>query len=218
MASYFTLTLDVTPPSNGSISIHSSTNTVNITATLSATGATQMKLYGDITNTTGGSAISEASASWVAYSVSKDIILTNGDGTKTVYVKYRDEVGNETSAYSASTVLDTAGPTVEVLSGPDVATISKVSGFNVCLFTFRANEIITEWTVRVVPDAGSTHDAGAEIPSTGGSTNMHGATQTAADAPISCSIYGADLEAASSGEGAKIIKVFAKDVGGNWSI
>ena len=126
MASYFTLTLDVTPPSNGSISIHSSTNTVNITATLSATGATQMKLYGDITNTVGGSAISEASASWVTYSVSKDIILTNGDGAKTVYVKYRDEVGNETSAYSASTVLDTAGPTVEV-SGPDVATISKVS-------------------------------------------------------------------------------------------
>ena len=217
MASYFTLTLDVTPPSNGSISIQSTTNTVNVTATLSATGATQMKLYGDITNTAGGDAISEASASWVAYSVSKNIILTNGDGTKTVYVKFRDDVGNETTAYSASTVLDTDGPTVTVV-GPDVATISKVSGFNVCTFTFSADEIITEWTVRVVPSAASTYDAGTEIPSTGGSTNMHGTTQTAAGAAISCAIYGADLETASSGEGAKIIKVFAKDVSGNWSI
>jgi hypothetical protein len=46
---------------------------------------------------------------------------------------------------------------------------------------------------------------------------MHGTTATAADASISCTINGADLETASSGDGAKIVKVFVKDASGNWS-
>jgi hypothetical protein len=53
---------------------------------------------------------------------------------------------------------------------------------------------------------------------TDGSTNMHGTTATAKDAAVECTINGADLEAASSGDGVKIIKVFVKDDTGNWSI
>lgn len=216
MASYFNLTLDTTAPSSCSISLPARVNSVNTTATLAATGATYMKLYGDICATAGGSAIEEADASWVAYSASASIILTSTDATKTVYVKFKDDVGNTTSAYSATTILDTAGPTVTIV-GPDVAKISKVSGYNVSTFSFSVDEAFNEWTVRVVPSVSSEHTAGTQIPTTGGSTNMSGNTQTAASTAVSCTIYGADLETASSGDGTKIIKVFAKDLNGNWS-
>ena len=216
MASYFNLTLDTTAPSGGSISLDARTNTVNVTATLSATGASFMKLYGDICATAGGAAISEANASWVSYAATASIILTATDGTKTVYVKFKDDVGNESSAASASTILDTTGPVVTIV-GPDVSKISKVSGFNVSTFSFSCTEAFNEWTVRVVPSTSSAHTAGTEIPTTGGSTNMHGTTETAASTAVNCSIYGDDLETASNGDGAKIVKVFVKDLTGNWS-
>ena len=95
--------------------------------------------------------------------------------------------------------------------------ISKVSGFNVCAFSFSANETINEWSVRVVPSTSSLHTAGTEIPTTGGSTNMSGNTQKSADTAVECTIYGADLETASTGDGVKIVKVFVKDLTGNWS-
>ena len=217
MAAYFQLILDTTAPTGGSVSLPASTNTVNITATLSASGASYMKLYGDICASPGGAAIAEADASWVAYDTSASIILTSTDGTKTVYVKFKDDVGNESAAVSASTVLDTSAPVVTIV-GPDVSTISKVSGYNVSAFSFSANEAFVEWTVRVVPSADSAHTAGTEIPTTGGSTNMHGTTATAASTAVNCTIYGADLETASSGDGAKIVKVFVKDANGNWSV
>lgn len=217
MASYFNLTLDTTAPSGGSISLPARSSSPNVTATLNATGATYMKLWGDICATAGGTAITEANASWVAYAASKAIILTSTDATKTVYVKFKDEVGNESSSYSASIILDTTVPVVTIV-GPDVSKISKVNGFNVCAFSFSASEPIVEWSVRVVPSTSSLHTAGVEIPTTGGSTNTHGTTEKAKDAAVECTIYGADLETASSGDGVKIVKVFAKDKTGNWSI
>ena len=217
MASYFNLTLDTTAPSGGSISLPARASGVNVTATLGATGASYMKLWGDICATAGGGAITEANASWVAYDTSKAVILTSTDGTKTVYAKFKDDVGNESAAVNASVILDTSVPVVTII-GPDVSKISKVSGYNVSAFSFSASEAFNEWTVRVVPSADSTHTAGTQIPTTGGSTNMSGSTQKAADTAVECTIYGADLETASSGDGAKIIKVFVKDLTGNWSV
>lgn len=216
MASYFNLTLDTTAPSGGSISLPERVSSVNVTATLSATGANYVKLWGDICATAGGTAITEANASWVAYEASKAIILTAANGTKTVYAKFKDDVGNESSSVSASVIFDSSLPIVTIV-GPDVSMISKVSGYNVCAFSFSANETINEWSVRVVPSTNSLHTAGTQIPTTGGSTNMSGTTQKAAAAAVECTIYGADLETASSGDGAKIIKVFVKDLTGNWS-
>ena len=120
MAAYFTLTLDTTAPTSGSISLPAKANSVSVTATLSATGATYMKIYGDIAASSGSStAISESDASWVAYSASASLYLTSGDATKTVYVKFKDDVGNVSSAASASCVLDTSAPSVTIV-GPDV--------------------------------------------------------------------------------------------------
>lgn len=217
MAAYFNLTLDTTAPSGGSITLPARSGSVNVTATLSATGASYMKLWGDICATAGGAAIAEADASWIAYAGTASIILTSTNGTKTVYVKFMDDVGNVSSAVSASTVYDSTVPTVTIV-GPDVAKISKVSGYNVSTFSFSADEAFDEWTVRVVPDASSIHTAGTQIPTTGGSTNMSGSTQTAASTAVNCTIYGADLESASAGDGVKIVKVFVKDLTGNWSV
>jgi len=217
MASYFQLTLDTTAPSSTSISLPERSNTVNITATLGATGATYMKLYGDICATAGGAAIAEADASWVSYATSLAIILTATNGTKTINAKFMDDVGNVSAAVSATVILDTVAPVVTIV-GPDVSKISKVSGYNVSSFSFSANETIKAWKVKVVPSADSIDTAGTQIPATGGSTNMSGSTQTAASTAINCTIYGADLESASSGDGAKIVKVFVQDLNDNWSI
>lgn len=217
MASYFNLTLDTTAPTGGSLSLPARANTVNITATISATGATYMKLYGDICATAGGSAIAEADASWVAYATSASLILTAANATKTVNIKFMDDVGNVSAAVTATVILDTSAPVVTI-TGPDVSKISKISGYDVAEFSFSANEVIKAWKVKVVPSTSSIDTAGTQIPTTGGSTNMSGSTQTAAETAITCTIKGADLESASSGDGAKIIKVFVQDLNDNWSI
>ncbi len=113
MAAFFTLTLDTTAPSGGSISLISLTGTRSVTATLYALDAAQMKLYGDIGAES--TATAEADAVWEAYAGSKVVQLTAGDGAKTVKVKFRDSVGNETAEYSATTTLDTTAPVVRKL-------------------------------------------------------------------------------------------------------
>lgn len=211
MAAFFTLKLDTLAPQNGSISIVSLTNTRSITVTVSATDATQMKFWGDIE-----SAANESAASWETYVSTKVLSLSGADGVKTVYVKFRDSVGNETTTYSATTNLDTTGAVVTI-TGPDVDTISKVNGYNVAAFSFSVDTAFVAWEVRVVPASESVHTAGTVIGTTNGSTNMSG-EGGAANTAINCTINGADLEAASSGDGAKIIKVFVKDAAGNWSV
>lgn len=215
MAAYFTLTLDTTAPSGGSLTITTLTATRNITATIGAVGATQMKLYGDIGS--GSAATAESAASWETYATTKEITLTDGDGTKTVYVKFRDAVGNESAAASATTELDTTAAIV-TLTGPDVSTVSKVDGYNECAFSFSSDTAFVEYMVRVVPANSSAHTAGVLIGTENGSSNMSGTGTYPASNAISCIINAADLEAASAGDGAKIIKVFVKDSAENWSV
>jgi hypothetical protein len=50
-------------------------------------------------------------SSWEPYVASKEWTLTTGDGTKTVYVQYRDAAGNDSSAFDDAIVLDTSPPT-----------------------------------------------------------------------------------------------------------
>jgi len=216
MAAYFNLTLDTTAPSGGSIIFGVSiTNIRTVTATLSATDAAAMKLYGDIG--TGSTPTADGDASWETYSASKSVQLTSGDGTKTVYVKFRDAVGNASTAASATITLDTSAAVVNI-TGPDVSTVSKVAGYNVSEFSFSADAPFVEYKVKVVPSTSSSHDVGTQIPMTAGSTNMSGTGTYVALTPVTCTINAADLETASSGDGLKIVKVFVKDTAGNWSV
>lgn len=51
-----------------------------------------------------------AGASWQAFVSTLTVVLPSGDGSKTVYVRFRDGAGNESLSQSASIILDTTGP------------------------------------------------------------------------------------------------------------
>ena len=218
MASFFNLTLDLTAPSNPAIQINSgalytTSTTVGLQTAVDDASTTgyQMKIWGI------AGAATEAEAAWASFAGTKSIVLAAGDGLKTVYVKVRDDVGNETSAVSASITLDTAVPIVTI-TGPDRARISKVEGFDTSILVFMSDVGFAGYKVCVVPTASSLHDAGVVIPTTGGSENTSGTDDFAANTAITATIKGADLDAASSGDGVKIVKVFVKTTAGVWSV
>jgi hypothetical protein len=103
-----TIILDTTPPSS-SITINGGaayTNTTSVTLTLSASDATSGVAQMCLSNT-------GTCTSWETYATSKAWTLTSGDGTKTVYVWYKDGAGNaNTSAYSDTIILDMTAPPV----------------------------------------------------------------------------------------------------------
>lgn len=217
MASYFNLSLDTAAPSGVTLPINSGaaycTGTgvvLTIGCSDASTTGYQMKIWGI------SGAAAEANASWESFAATKSVALATGDGLKTVSVKVRDAVGNESAAVSATITLDTTKPAVTI-TGPDVSTVSKLSGFNTVSFSFVSDSPFTEYKVKVVPATSSINSAGTAIGITNGSTNMAATGSFAASTAIQCTINGSDLAAASSGDGVKIVKVFVKDAAGNWS-
>jgi PKD repeat protein len=102
-----TIILDTSPPT-GSILFAEDltyTNSTSITLTLTADDATsgvaQMRFSND----------NVAWTLWEAYSTSKAWTLTTADGTKTVYVQYRDNAGLISLSYEDTIILDTTKPT-----------------------------------------------------------------------------------------------------------
>lgn len=218
MASYFNLVLDTLAPqglavklNNGSQYTTSKNVTLSISVSDTSTSGYQMKVWGV------DGASSEDSASWETFAATKSIALPTGDGLKTVYVKVRDDVYNETAVTSTSITLDTSVPAVTII-GPDVSRISKTSPKDVATFSFTSDVAFTEYKIKVVPSKSSLHDAGTLIGTANGSTNMSATGTFKASTAISCKIYGKDLELASSGDGEKIIKVFVKNTVGTWSV
>jgi hypothetical protein len=211
MPTNFILTLDTTGPGGVTVAIaggaaYTPAQAVNLDVgtTDPSTAGYQIKAWGDVVG-----AADEAAAGWVAYADPLAITLTPGDGLKTVTIRLRDDVGNESATASDTITLDTttAVPTITVEAAP--TKISKVPGFNVSTFSFASSDDVQAWEVRVVPDANSSRDTGAVLDSGGA---------LAADTNQQVQITGADLEAASAGDGPKVIKVFVQDMGtDNWS-
>ena len=218
MASYFNLTLDTLAPqgltiklNNGSQYTTNKTVQLAVNVTDESADGYQMKVWGI------DGIAKESDAVWETLANIKNVTLSTGDGLKTVYVKVRDDVYNETVAASATITLDTSVPAVTII-GPDVSKISKTSPKDVATFSFTSNTAFTEYKIKVVPSNSSLHDAGVQIGTANGSTNMTATGTFKASTAISCKIYGKDLEAASSGDGEKIIKVFVKNAHGTWSV
>lgn len=219
MASFFNLILDTLAPAGLSLKLndgatYSTSNTVAAVISISDASTTgyQMKIWGI------KAAENEADASWETFATSKSLVLTDGDGLKTVHIKVRDDVGNESAAVTASITVNTAVPVVTI-TGPDKTKISKVSGFDTCAFSFVSDVDYEEYVVKVVPNSSSLNTAGTQIPTTGGSANTSGSEGGYKKATaINVTIKGADLAAASSGDGTKIVKVFVRNVAGTWSV
>lgn len=227
MANFFNLVLDTTGPSNvravingGAAFTTSDLVTVGITTGDTTTANYQMKIWGDV-DTAHSTDIqaTEALSKWITLSSSKQVKLKTGDGAKSISVKLRDDVYNESDVAVDSITLDTSKPVVTV-TNPDVSKVSKIAGKNVASFTFSVDQKFIEYKVKVVSASGSAENTGYQIPTTNGSTNVSGtkADGFPATTPISVTINGADLELASAGDGSKIIKVFTKDEAGNWSV
>ena len=128
-----TYTIDKTAPS-GTLVINSgaaATNSRNVTLALSATdalsGVTQMRF----SNT--GTSFSAAEA----YAPTKAWTLTTGAGTKTVYVQFKDAVGNwSTVAITDTIVLDTTAPTISTVTATNITSSSAT-------ITWTTNEAAT---------------------------------------------------------------------------
>lgn len=219
--SFFNLTLDTTSPQNFSFTIndgaaYTAQKEVSLAFTMDDgdTSGYQIKIWG-INGTDG-----EDSAEWEMYTATKSVTLTDGDELKTIYAKVRDDVHNESDTANSAITLITSVPVVTISSGPDVARISKKDTKDTSAFSFVADSKFVEWKVMVVKDSSALEntETNAQIPNTNGSTNMTGTTATEASTAVQCSIKGADLEAASSGDGVKIVKVFVKNEAGTWSV
>ena len=113
-----TITLDTTTPT-GSISINDSatyatSQAVNLTLSANdeTSGLSRMRFSNN------GSSWSE----WESYNTSKPWTLSTGDGTKTVYVQYKDNAGN-VDTYTDTIILDTSPPSSSVATLPTYQSI-----------------------------------------------------------------------------------------------
>lgn len=227
MATDFTLTLDTTAPAGVAVSLAAGATyatsrdiSAGITTSDGDTTGYQMKVWGDVDAAYDASVQPlEANSTWISYAAAKAIRLSNGDGVKTVYVKIRDDVYNESAQASDAITLDTSAPVPNINVAPSASKVSKVTGKDQITFGWQADAAFVEYKVKVVPASGSTEAAGTTLLTTNGSANVSGnAGNYNASTTITTTIDGADLEAASAGDGAKVIKVFVKDAAGNWSV
>jgi len=104
--------LDSEAPTGGTLVIDGGeyTNAANVNLSLSAAGAAEMCLYGDIT-----SPCDELiDAHWSPFGTSASVVLNGGDGLNTVRVKYRDAAKNVTGEAWDTVTLDGTDPSVTV--------------------------------------------------------------------------------------------------------
>lgn len=225
MPASFVLTLDTTAPGGVTLSLNGGAayaTVRDVTAAIACSDADttgyQVKLWGDVDAAANASIQpTEGGSAWISWTTAQAVRLSAGDGAKTLNLKVRDDVGNESAAASDSITLDTTLPVVSITVPADRVKLSKVAGFDTTHFTFSVDSDAQGWKVKCVPDAGATEDQGTVIPTTAGSTNTTGGA-LAAGTPVQVTIKGADLEAASAGDGAKTVKIYACDVGGSWSV
>lgn len=228
MGSYFELVLDTSPPANPDLLLQGGAGTTGtriIQVDLStadyqggASDVAQMKLWGDVDPVADALVQPlEADSAWQTFSRLYAVTLSAGDGRKVLRARLRDDVRNETLEFNDFIDYSSVIPVVDITTGVDRSRISKKAGFDQAIFSWQASEGFTEYQVRVVPSIASPHQAGVPIATAGGSVNTSGAGSFPALTPIATTIRGADLEAASPGDTAKIVKVFVKDTSGLWS-
>ncbi|MFC1668222.1 discoidin domain-containing protein [Chlamydiota bacterium] len=104
--------LDQDPPTNPIILIDEPEliSYSTVTLLLGADDAIQMIIAEDSSFT---------GVQWEPYNTTKEFAFTGGDGQKSVYVKYRDFLNNETDPISDSVMIDQTDPIVRISNPPD---------------------------------------------------------------------------------------------------
>src|SRR3954447_21634801 len=129
MPANFNLILDTTGPAGVTAAIDAGNPwaidfgaILNVGTTDPDTTGYQMKVWGDIA----GGPATEAAATWQTFNAALPVTLTAGDGLKTLNVRLRDDVWNESTVATDTITVDTTAPTVAVTV--DVAKVSKIAG------------------------------------------------------------------------------------------
>ena len=99
--------LDIVGSGNGSL-LNSTAITINSSSVTDAHGPVQMRVTGDV--------VDALANQWIAYSASSGWNLTAVDGSKSVYIEYRDALGNATTPFAALVTLDATPAAVTVLN------------------------------------------------------------------------------------------------------
>lgn len=233
MANYVNITLDTVAPAGVSVLLNgdaekttSSAVTLTIACEEAADGY-QMKIWGTADSPT------ENDAVWETFQNTKNVVLPAGDGLKTVCVKVRDDVWNESATASDTIMLYEKLPSVVGLS-VNTSKISLVNGKNVTSGNFGFDENIDAVKIMLVRNVNDAHDTPTNIaiPRTNGSgmsnENEQGSvseTVLESEGIIDCvglvcfDIYAADIASVAPGDGIKIVKVFVRSAEtGSWSV
>ena len=156
---------DFLPPSGNSVSINGSgalTNSTSVSLTLSSSDAVEMY----ITNTAGCA----SGGAWQAYATSKAWTLGQSNGTATVYAKFKDRIGNETSCVSDTIVHDSVAPTVSNVTSA-TANGSFAVGGSVAVQVVFSEAVTVVGTPRISLETGPS-DALVNYSSGSGSTTL----------------------------------------------
>jgi TonB family protein len=185
-----------------------------------ANDVSSMKIWGDVDpDADPAIATTEASSEWLPYQSQVAVMLSAGDGVKALHARLRDDVGNVTLEVSNSIILDSTVPVVTVTTSVSRGRISKVSPYDVSAFTWTASTDVDHYEVRVVPGPGFPHGSGVLLGTAHGAENTSGGP-VAAGEPVTTSITGSDLEAASPGNFPYTWYVHAvrQKIDANWTV
>lgn len=239
MANYINVTLDTTAPSGVSVTINNgeektSLNAVSLAITCTDEDLTgyQMKIWGV------DGAETEDAASWESFSSIKNVTLSTGDGEKTIYVKVRDDVWNESGTVSDTIGYYTTVPTVELeLPGGFESKISLLR-YSPTGFLLSVSENIDAVKIMIVDDVNASYDDASNIAIP--SAPEHGTaikqetpedefylqseymefTDIEIDSSVELvvTVAAEEILSASPGDGVKTIKAFVRSAAsGNWS-
>lgn len=239
MASYVNLTLDTTAPKGVKMLINGNENktaSTAVTLTISCSDEDktdyQMKIWGI------SGVETESSAKWEDYCEEKNVTLPTGDGVKTVYIKIRDDVWNESETVSDVINLYTSVPIVKRFTA-DKSKLSLVEGKNSIMITGEVSEDVDAMKIVLVDDVNAEYDSptNKSIPITNGSYLYQfpalGSVVSMCvidylefenldfyqGSTMSCTITGKDFQLAAGSDGLKIVKVFVRSAAsGKWSV
>ena len=234
MANYINIILDTIGPSGVSVKINGDadkaiTTAVTLAIACADTDLTgyQMKIWGTADVPT------ETDAIWETYQTTKNVTLSSGDGLKTVYVKVRDDVWNESATASDTITLYEKVPSIVSFS-VNSSRISLVNGKNIISGAFYSDENVDAVKLMIVDNVNARHDSPSNIaiPKNAGSElydDNNDATESEAvlelegrvnkEIGFNYTIHASDIVAVAPGDGVKILKAFVRSAEtGNWSV
>jgi hypothetical protein len=223
MASNIQFTLDTQAPASVVLTApaNSGSLAVSVSASTTDTDTTgyTMKFWGTGVSADVVAGTTKANAPSLAFTTAQKTVTFVGEGSTTLNLAVYDDVGNETLAtpVTINIVTSLATVTVSNISGGNTGhtKFSTTSPYNVLTFNFTSSMDYTEYKVLRVSTTGSLVGTGIAITTTNGSTNVGAVESVTAGTPKTVTINMLDLP--TQVNELKIIKVFVKNVAGNWS-